>query len=184
MEFDFYTNVSLVGDGILYRGMKNGVEIKRVEKYHPTLFVPTNEPSEFKTLNGQSVEDIQPGTIKDCRDFVSRYDNVPNFTVYGNTDYVYQYIGDNFPTEVNYDYSQIPICYMDIETTCERGFPQVENPMEAVIAITVSMSGETHVFGLGNFKTNARNTTTITLRRKRIFFFTSLIGGNSTLHIS
>ena len=158
MDFDFYTNVSLVGDGILYRGIKNGVEIKRVEKYHPTLFVPTNEPSEFKTLNGQSVEDIQPGTIKDCRDFVSRYDNVPNFTVYGNTDYVYQYIGDNFPKEVNYDHSQIPICFMDIETTCERGFPQVENPMEAVIAITVSMSGETHVFGLGNFKTNARNT--------------------------
>ena len=158
MEFNFYTNVSLVGDGILYRGIKNGVEIKRVEKYHPTLFIPTDKPSKFKTLNGKFVEDIQPGTIKDCRDFVSRYENVPNFTVYGNTDYVYQYIGDNFVKEVNYDHSKIPICYIDIETTCERGFPQVENPTEAVIAITVSMSGETHVFGLGNFKTNEKNT--------------------------
>ena len=63
MDFNFYTNVSLVGDGILYRGIKNGVEIKRVEKYNPTLFVPTNEVSEYKTLNGTYVEDIQPGKI-------------------------------------------------------------------------------------------------------------------------
>tara|TARA_R100000951_G_scaffold81279_1_gene69017 strand:+ start:677 stop:3220 length:2544 start_codon:yes stop_codon:yes gene_type:complete len=158
MNFDYYTNVSLVGDGILYRGIKNGVEIKNVDRYQPTLFVPTTNESKFKTLAGSSVESIQPGSITECRDFVNQYVGVDNFTVYGNTDYVYQYIGDCFPDEVNYNFSEIPICYMDIETTCERGFPQVENPLEAVIAITVSMSGETHVFGLGNFKTNARKT--------------------------
>jgi len=158
MNFDYYTNVSLVGDGILYRGIKNGVEIKNVDRYQPTLFVPTTNESKFKTLTGSSVESIHPGSITDCRDFVNQYAGVDNFTVYGNTDYVYQYIGDCFPDEVNYNFSEIPICYMDIETTCERGFPQVENPLEAVIAITVSMSGETHVFGLGNFKTNARKT--------------------------
>jgi len=158
MNFDYYTNVSLVGDGILYRGIKNGVEIKNVDRYQPTLFVPTTNESKFKTLAGSSVESIQPGSITECRDFVNQYVGVDNFTVYGNTDYVYQYIGDCFPDEVNYNFSEIPICYMDIETTCERGFPQVENPLEAVIAITVSMSGETHVFGLGNFKTDARKT--------------------------
>ena len=158
MNFDYYTNVSLVGDGILYRGIKNGVEIKNVDRYQPTLFVPTTNESKFKTLAGSSVESIQPGSITECRDFVNQYAGVDNFTVYGNTDYVYQYIGDCFPDEVNYNFSEIPICYMDIETTCERGFPQVENPLEAVIAITVSMSGETHVFGLGNFKTDARKT--------------------------
>lgn len=158
MNFDYYTNVSLVGDGILYRGIKNGVEIKNVDRYQPTLFVTTTNESKFKTLTGSSVESIHPGSITDCRDFVNQYAGVDNFTVYGNTDYVYQYIGDCFPDEVNYNFSEIPICYMDIETTCERGFPQVENPLEAVIAITVSMSGETHVFGLGNFKTNARKT--------------------------
>ncbi len=158
MNFDYYTNVSLVGDGILYRGIKNGVEIKNVDRYQPTLFVPTTNESKFKTLSGSPVESIQPGSITECRDFVNQYVGVDNFTVYGNTDYVYQYIGDCFPDEVNYNFSEIPICYMDIETTCERGFPQVENPLEAVIAITVSMSGETHVFGLGNFKTDARKT--------------------------
>jgi len=108
MNFDYYTNVSLVGDGILYRGIKNGVEIKNVDRYQPTLFVPTTNESKFKTLAGSSVESIQPGSITECRDFVNQYVGVDNFTVYGNTDYVYQYIGDCFPDEVNYNFSEIP----------------------------------------------------------------------------
>ena len=157
MERNFYTNVSLVGDGILYRGFSNGEEIKRVDHYRPTLFVKSSNKTDYKTLNGEYVEPFVPGSIYECRDFVNTYSNVDNFTVYGNTDYVYQYIGDYFPKEVEYDQSKIPICYMDIETTCDGGFPSVENPEERVIAITVSMLGKTHVFGLGQFKTSERN---------------------------
>ena len=159
MRFNFYTNVSLVGNSILYRGFEDGTEVRNVEDYSPTLFLKSNDKTELKTLTNEYVEPIQPGSISDCREFVSTYDNVPNFTVYGNTDYVYQYIGDQFPNEVSYDLSSIPICYIDIETTCERGFPQVESPEEQVIAITVSMFKETHVFGLGKFSNNTRGTT-------------------------
>lgn len=158
MDGDFYTNVSLVGDGILYRGFSDGEEVTRVDHYHPTLFVKSNNKTEYKTLNGDHVEAIAPGSINECREFVNTYSNVDNFTIYGNTNYVYQYIGDYFPKEVEYDYTKIPICYMDIETTCEGGFPSVENPQEKVIAITVSMLGKTHVFGLGQFKNSDDNT--------------------------
>ena len=158
MDFDFYTNVSLVGDGILYRGIRNDTDVSRVDQYHPTLFLTSKEKTKFKTLDGKCVEPISPGGISDCREFVQKYEGVPNFTIYGNTDYVYQYIGDYFPSEVHYDLSSIPICYIDIETTCERGFPKVDDPNEQVIAITVSMLGETHVFGLGTFTTNKRKT--------------------------
>ncbi len=85
---NFYTNVSLVGDGILYRGIEDGVPVKRVVKYNPTLFIPSNKESRFKTLDGKVVEPIQPGSISDCRDFVKQYAGVPNFKIYGNTDYV------------------------------------------------------------------------------------------------
>ena len=155
MSSDFYTNVSLVGDGILYRGFSNGKEVKRVDHYYPTLFTSSKTETQYKTLTGKFVEAIQPGTITECRDFVTKYKDVPNFTVYGNTDYVYQYIGDYFPEEVDYDLSQIPVCYIDIETTCESGFPQVDNPTEQVIAISLSMNGKTTVFGLGKFKTES-----------------------------
>lgn len=38
MEFNFYTNVSLVGNSILYRGFEDGIEVRRVDDYSPTLF--------------------------------------------------------------------------------------------------------------------------------------------------
>ena len=166
MDFDFYTNVSLVGDGILYRGIRNGKDVSRVDQYHPTLFLGSKEKTKFRTLDGKYVEPIVPGTISECREFVQRYEGVPNFTIYGNTDYVYQYIGDYFPNEVHYDLSNIPICYIDIETTCERGFPKVDDPEEQVIAITVAMLGETHVFGLGNFTTHKAKTYSYNFHRE------------------
>ena len=147
----FYTNVSLVGDGILYRAIENGVSVKRVVKYQPTLFVPSNKETEFKTLDGKFVESIKPGTISECREFVNKYKDVPNFNIYGNTDYVYQYIGDEFSDEVDYDMEKIVIAHIDIETQCEHGFPQVDDPQEEVIGITLSVNGKKYVLGLGEF---------------------------------
>jgi DNA polymerase elongation subunit (family B) len=148
---NFYTNVSLVGDGILYRAIENGVSVKRVVRYQPTLFVPSNKESEHRTLSDQYVESVQPGTISDCRDFVKQYEGIPNFKIYGNTDYVYQYIGDEFPDEVDYDMSKIIVAHIDIETQCEHGFPQVDDPQESVIGITLSVNGKKYVLGLGEF---------------------------------
>ena len=147
MNETFYTNVSLVGDGILYRGIKNGAPVKRVDKYRPTLFVPSLEKTEYKTLAGEYVEPFQPGYVTDCRKFVDQYKGVGNFKIYGNTDYVYQFIGDSFPDEVSYDFSKIPIAYIDIETTCEDGFPDIDDPNEEVIAITFTVNEKTFVFG-------------------------------------
>ena len=148
---NFYTNVSLVGDGILYRAIENGIAVKRVVKYQPTLFVPSNKETEFKTLEGKFVESINPGNISECREFVNKYKGIPNFNIYGNTDYVYQYIGDEFSGEVDYDMEKIVIAHIDIETQCEHGFPQVDDPQEEVIGITLSVNGKKYVLGLGEF---------------------------------
>jgi len=148
---NFYTNVSLVGDGILYRGIEDGVPVKRVVKYNPTLFIPSNKESRFKTLDGKVVEPIQPGSISDCRDFVKQYEGVPNFKIYGNTDYVYQYIGDLYSGELDYDMDKISVAHIDIETQCEHGFPQVDDPEEKVIGITLFVNGNKYSFGLGDF---------------------------------
>ena len=148
---NFYTNVSLVGDGILYRAIENGVPVKRVVRYQPTLFVPSNTKSEYTTLEGKYVDSVNPGSISDCRDFVNQYEGIPNFKIYGNTDYVYQFIGDEFPDEVDYSMDQITVAHIDIETQCEHGFPQVEDPQEEIIGITLSVNGKKYVLGLGDF---------------------------------
>jgi DNA polymerase elongation subunit (family B) len=64
---------------------------------------------------------------------------------------VYQYIGDEFPDEVDYDVSKIVVAHLDIETQCEHGFPQVDDPQEEVIGITLSVNGKKYVLGLGEF---------------------------------
>ena len=148
---NFYTNVSLVGDSILYRVIENGVPAKRVVKYNPTLFIPSNKETKYKTLHGKCVEPINPGSIPDCRAFIKQYQGIPSLKVYGNTDYVYQYIGDEFPDEVDYDTNKIVVAHIDIETQCEHGFPQVDDPQEAVIGITISVNGKKYVLGLGEF---------------------------------
>ena len=80
----FYTNVQMVGDHFLVRGYENGRHFATREKFYPTLFVPSNKKTKYKTLEGKYVESVEPGTVRDCRDFISRYDGVENFKVYGN----------------------------------------------------------------------------------------------------
>ena len=147
----FYTNISLKGNRVLYRGYRKGQRVQESVEYNPTLFVNSPSPTEYKTLDGKYVEPFRPGTIKDCRDFVRDYDGVKGFNIYGNTDYVYQFIGDLFRDEIDYDPSLIRVAYLDIETTCEGGFPDVDRPNEQVTVITVIVGDETHVLGLGDY---------------------------------
>ena len=147
----FYTNVSRIGNYILCREIDGDEHRVIREKYSPTLYVPSKNQTEYKTLDGKYVEPIQPGEMSECREFIDRYSGVSGFSVYGNTDYVYQYIGDNYTED--YDFTKLRVAHIDIETTCEGGFPDVNNPEEKVIVITISFNGVKYVLGLGEFTT-------------------------------
>ena len=95
----FYTNVQMVGDNFLVRGYEDGRHFMTREKFNPTLFVPANKKTKYQTLNGEYVESVQPGSVRDCREFVKKYENVENFKIFGNTQYIYQYISDMYPEE-------------------------------------------------------------------------------------
>ena len=52
----FYTNVSCLGNNILFRGVsKDGKRFKDRVEYHPTLYIPTKEETKFRTLEGKPV---------------------------------------------------------------------------------------------------------------------------------
>ena len=154
---EFYTNISMRGKYILYRGIdEDGNRVTRKEQFSPTLFVPSQTETEWKTLEGFYVEPFQPGTIPETRDFINQYKDVKGFDVYGNTDYVCQYIADNYPSEVDYDISKIVVANIDIETESEYGFPEIDTPRERVNAISVDFNGTMYVFGLGEFNLSAQ----------------------------
>ena len=66
----FYTNVQMVGDNFLVRGYEDGKHFTTREKFYPTLFVNSKRKSKYKTLTGDVVEPVKPGTVRDCREFI------------------------------------------------------------------------------------------------------------------
>ena len=134
---EFYTNVAPYGDKMFVRGYQNGRPYQRKIDFYPTLFVTSKSPSKYTTLEGQQVDEIKPGTIKETREFVKKYEDVAGFNVYGNTNYAYQYISDTYEDDVNWDIEQIKIFTIDIETATESGFPDIRSANEEILLITV-----------------------------------------------
>ena len=135
---NFYTNVQLIGNQFLVRGVKNGRRFETRDEFFPTLFVKSKKDSKYKTLTGECVEPIKPGTVRDCREFYSKYDGVEGFEIYGNDRYIYQYISEKYPEdEVKFDISKIKLVTIDIEVASEQGFPDVESCVEEILAITI-----------------------------------------------
>ena len=95
----FYTNVQMVGNNFLVREVVDGQRKIFKEEYSPTLFVKSNKNTKYKTLEGESVEPIQPGSVRDCREFYKKYDGVEGFKIFGNDRYVFQYISDKYPQD-------------------------------------------------------------------------------------
>ena len=134
----FYTNVQLIGNQVLVREVDNGVRKEYRDEFFPTLFVKSKKKTKFKTLNGDSVEPIKPGTVRECREFYKKYEGVDGFSVYGNDRYIYQYISEKYPQdEIKFDISQIKLVTLDIEVSSEQGFPDVESCQEEILAITI-----------------------------------------------
>ena len=157
----FYTNVQMVGDQFLVRGYDNGEHIMIREKFSPTLFVPSNKKESFyKSLNGEPLEAIKPGFVRDCREFIKKYDGVEGFKIFGNERYIYQYISDKYPEEeIKFDISKIKLFTIDIEVASENGFPDVESAAEEVLLITIQdyTTKEIITWGQGPFKLNKGN---------------------------
>ena len=134
---EFYTSVHPMGDKMLVRGYDKGRAYQRKVDFYPTLYVTSKKQSKWQTLEGTYVDEVKPGTIKETRDFVKRYDGVEGFAVYGNTNYSYQYISDMYPDDVKWDMEQIKVFTIDIETATEGGFPDIRSANEEILLITV-----------------------------------------------
>ena len=145
----FYKNVDQVGDRILVRGCDGYKEVRFRDEFRPTLYVKSKKESKFTTLYGEHVRPIQPGGIRDCKQFCQQYEDVDGFEISGNQAYLYQWISDNFPGEVDYDPSKIRVFTIDIETAAENGFPDIESADQEILLISVkdSFTGLYHVWG-------------------------------------
>lgn len=147
----FYTNVQVWSGRIYYRGVENGKKIRHKIEYQPTLFLKSSKPTQYKTIHNEYVAPVNPGTIRECRDFVRQYDGVEGFEIYGNQKYEYVFISDQNPQEVDWDIDYINVCNIDIEVGSENGFPEPATASEPITAITFKNKNKFIVFGCGDF---------------------------------
>ena len=150
----------MVGDNFLVRGYENGRHFATREKFYPTLFVPSKRKTKYKTLSGEYVESVEPGSVRDCREFIKKYDGVENFKIHGNSSYIYQYISEKYPEEeIKFDTSKIKITTIDIEVKSENGFPDVESAAEEILLITLQdyNTKQIRTWGLGPFNNKQEN---------------------------
>ena len=149
----FYTNVEQAGNRIYVRGYEGGVAFKDRISFNPTLYLPTSNFSEWRTLEGQCVAPMKQGSINGAKETVQRYRDCET-QVYGNTKYLYQYIAEEYTDDqIKFDPKTIRVFNIDIETAAENGFPDIESADQEILAISLkdSHTNRITVFGARPF---------------------------------
>ena len=150
---NFYTYARHYGDKILVRGVRNGERFQAKHDFRPTLFVKSDKPSQYKSIYGENVSPIQFESNKEATAFYDRYKDISNFPIFGQDYYGYQYITEKYPGDVEWDAKHIKVYSIDIETTSEGGFPNVDSPTERMLVITMQDNNTKKIttFGVGEF---------------------------------
>ena len=159
----FYTNITIYGNNALVRGVHNGQRFQTKENFKPKLFVPKKKPgaATYHNLFGEPLEAIEFGDINDAREFMKSYEGISNMKIHGNTNWQYQYITENYGGQIEFDMNQIAIWGIDIETTSEHGFPNVNDPVEELLLITMQdlNTRQIHTWGRKPFTVEKPNHT-------------------------
>ena len=158
----FYTNVSQWGNTILVREYKKGQRVNRKVKYSPTLYVPVQKKTNYKTLEGKYADAYPFDTIKDAKKFIEQYKQQPHL-VFGLDRFAYTYLSDSYPNSVDWDVDKILTVTIDIETKAENGFPDPQLANEEMLSITIKnqTTKKLVVWGLGEFKNDRDDITYI-----------------------
>jgi DNA polymerase elongation subunit (family B) len=146
---EFYTAVSRFKNNILYRGYNNGKRVQKKVRFKPTLYVQTmKSESDWKALDGTNVEPITLDSISEATEFIKKYEEVPNFRVYGMNNYIYQFVTQNFPNNIQFDPDLIKVANIDIEVDSHDGFPEPDDAKYDVTAITVKFDNIYYVWSM------------------------------------
>jgi len=151
----FYTYAWQYGNRVLTRGYRDGVPFIEKDYFKPKLYVRSKEPSDYKGLFGEQLKPIEFRNPSDAREFLEKYKDIGNYPIYGQTDLTYQYLSEKYPEdEIPFDMTQMNIWSIDIETTADTGFPDVDDPREELLLVTVMNNNTKEIltWGTGNWE--------------------------------
>lgn len=133
----FYTSVFSYGNKILYRERNEKGSVKDEIYFKPCLYVNTDKETKYKSIYGKSLERVEFESKDDYMKFIERYSDVSGFEIHGEMQAEYQFIRNKYG-DIKPNFDLLDIAYIDIETTCDVGFPKINQPEEKILAITIS----------------------------------------------
>lgn len=145
----FYTNVERYGNTILWRGYENGKPFSRREKYAPTLFLPSKNGGYRSLIGNRPLAPRHCDSMSEAKEFIERHKGVHGFEMYGNTNYVAQFIQEKYPNDIKFDMEHINIFSFDIEVDISDGYANIDEADKEItsIAIKSSKSDTYHLLG-------------------------------------
>jgi DNA polymerase elongation subunit (family B) len=147
----FYTCVNRYGNNILYRGYNDNGEREQTRvPFKPTMYLQSNKSeSDWKALDGSGVEPIELDSMSEATDFVKKYEDIDNFKIHGNSNFVAQFIQDNFPGVIKCDMKRIEVGNIDIEVASDDGFPEPGQANYPIISIAYKSSNSNIYYAWG-----------------------------------
>src|SRR6056300_1152687 len=151
----FYTSVTRYGNAILYRGYNaHGKKIyKRDNPFKPVFYTQAQKETGWKSLDGVNIAPIEMDNMREAKQWLEMNRDVSGRHIYGNKNYIQQYITQRFPRDIEFRREFIDVGTFDIETEYEDGFPHPSEASQRILSITYKSSKSQlyHVWGYGDF---------------------------------
>jgi hypothetical protein len=77
------------------------------------LYVKGKGNSKFHALDGTNVDAIKLANMREAKEFCEKYDQIENFTIYGNTNYINQ-VMEAYSKVTKADIQRVAKQYMDL----------------------------------------------------------------------
>lgn len=138
----FYTNVTSIGSKVCVREVdtdRADHSINERVEYSPSLYTPSNKAdSPYRTIYNAPLDRHQLSGVSEYWDFRNMYAGVDNYPLYGDVHPSMQFISDEYPGKIEFDFNMIRIFYIDIEVYTHDGkFPKPERADYPVSAISI-----------------------------------------------
>lgn len=137
----FYTSVERNSNEILSRGYKDGRPFSKREKFKPVFYLPTKQESKYRSLVGEiPLKEKEFESMSEAKEYLERYKDVEGISIYGDSNFISQYMSKTWPGKINYDISKINRLTFDIEVDISDGYGDVNTADKPITSISMKYS--------------------------------------------
>lgn len=133
----FHTHIKQWGNNLLYIGYSDsGQRIQKKIQYEPRLWATSQNESSWKDVFDNDIEEVSFESIKEAKEFISKFNNVNNFKVFGVDKFDQLFLAETYSGDIDYNLNYIRTFTIDIENLAGPDGRFVK-PEEATAPITL-----------------------------------------------